>query len=105
MKYYKMLARAPEHVQSMDKAASGARVRIMQTRLHQLTLRTCIVRKSSREKGVELKVFQDPNFDFVSGEWTGFDVDVGGIFPVPAIASVHHKNSETGILRDISDVM
>jgi len=73
--YNIMLADAPEHVRSMDKARSGARVCIMHT---------CVVWKSSRENGVKLEVFRDPGFDFVSGQWTAFDVDVGGIFPVSA---------------------
>jgi len=66
-----MLARAPEHVQSMDKVRSEARVCIMQTCLHQMTLRTCVVRRSLRENGVKLEVFRDPSFDYVSGE-SGF---------------------------------
>ena len=82
--YDHMLAGALEHVQSMDKAPSGALVRIMQFRLGQLTLRTGVVRKSLRKNGVKLEVFRDPGFDYVSGEWTAFDVDVGGIFPVSA---------------------
>ena len=77
-----MLARAPEHARSLDKARSGARVCIMQTRLRQLTLRTGVVWKSSRENGIKLEVFEDPGLDCVSGQWTGLDVDVGGIFPV-----------------------
>ena len=72
-----MLAEAPDHVRSMDRARSGARVCIMHTRLDQLALRTCVVWKSSRENGVKLEVLQDPSFDDVSSEWTGFDVDVG----------------------------
>ena len=88
--YVKMLARVPEHAQSMDKARSGAgrfgRVCIMETRLRQSTLRTsCIAWKNSRKSGVKLKIFRDPGFGDVSGEWRGFDVDVGGIFlGVPA---------------------
>ena len=82
--YDKILARAPEHVRSLDKARSGGRVCIMQTRLRQSTLCTCVVWKSSRENVVKLKVFPDLGFDYVSGEWTTFDVDVGGIFSVPA---------------------
>jgi len=84
--YNRMLARAPEHVRSMDKARSRALVSIMRTRLHQLTLRTCVVWKSSRENGVKLEVFRNSGFDYISGEWAGFDVDVGGIFP----ASMHY---------------
>ena len=85
--FNEMLARAPEHARFMpDKARSGARdlVCIMQTRLCQLTLRTCVVWQSSRENGVKLEVFRDHGFGNVSGEWTGFDVDVGETFPVPA---------------------
>ena len=97
--YNNMFARAPEHARSMDKARSEARACIMQTSLRQLTLRTCVVWKSSRENRVKLEVFQDPSFDYVSGEWTGFDVDVGGIFPVFAhyfrtsIDTTHRKQS------------
>ena len=81
-----MLVRAPELVHSMDNMPSEARVCILQTRLLQLTLRTCVVWKSPRENGVKLEVFQDPGFGYVSGEWMGFDVDVGGIFSL----SAHH---------------
>ena len=70
--YNNMLARAPEYVQSMDKAPSGSLVRIMRSRLGQLTLRIGLVRKSSRENGVKLEVFRDPSFDYVSGEWMRF---------------------------------
>ena len=76
-KYNDMLAEAPEHMRSMDKARSGAQICIMHTRLRQSTLRTCVVWKSSRENSVKLEVFRDPSFDDVSGKWTGFDVDVG----------------------------
>jgi len=82
--YNDMLAYAPEHVRSMDKARSGARVCIMHTYLHQMTLRTCVVWRSSRMNEVKLEVFRDPSFDYISGEWTGFNVGVGGIFPVSA---------------------
>ena len=76
--YYKMLARALEHARSMDKAYSRSWVCIMQTHLHQLTLRTGVVCKNSRENGVKLEVFRDPCCDYVSDEWTGFlDVNVG----------------------------
>ena len=86
--YDKMLGRAPEHARSLDKARSGARVCIMQTRLHQLTLRTCVVRKSSREITVKLEAFHDTGFDYVSGEWTGFDIGVGRIFPGSATSEL-----------------
>ena len=82
--YNNMLARAPEHVHSMDKARSGALVCTMQSRLGQLTLRTGVVWKSSRENGVKLEVFRDPSFDCVSGEWTcfrSFDVSVCTLLP------------------------
>jgi len=36
--------------------------------------------KSSRLCGVKLEVFQDPGFGDVSGEWTGFDIDVSKFF-------------------------
>jgi len=85
-----MLATAPEHAQSMNNARSGARVYIMQTHLRRLTLRTCVVWKSSRESGVKLGVFQDPGFDYISGKWTGFDVDVGGFFHVYALLPYQH---------------
>jgi len=90
IEYPKMLARAPEHARSMDKVRSGAgrcgRICIMQTPLRQLTLRTsrCVVWKSSRKSGVRFEVFRDPALGNVSGEWTGFDVDVGGMFPISA---------------------
>jgi len=71
-----MLASAPDHVRSMDKARSGARVCIMHTCLDQLALRTCVMWKSSRENRVKLEILRDPSFDGISGEWTGFDVDV-----------------------------
>ena len=80
MEYYKMLARALEHASSMYEVYSHHRVCIMQTRLHQLTLRT-VVYKSSTQNGVKLEVFRDPSFDYVSGEWIGFHVSVGRIFP------------------------
>ena len=82
--YNNMLARAPEHARSMDKARSEGRVCVMQIRLPQSTLRTCVVRKSSRENGVKFEVFRGPSFHYISEGWTGFDVCVGGIFPVPA---------------------
>jgi len=77
--YNKMLARAPEHARSMDRARSEALLWFtMRTRLNQLTLRTCVMRKSSGENGVKLEMLRDPSFDYnyVSGEWTGFDADV-----------------------------
>ena len=80
MEYYKMLARALEHASSMYEVYSHHRVCIMQTCLHQLTLRT-VVYKSSTQNGVKLEVFRDPSFDYVSGEWIGFHVSVGRIFP------------------------
>jgi len=87
--YNNMLDRALDHVRSMDRAHSGARVCIMHTRLDQLTLRTCVMWKNSRENGVKLEVLQDPSFDDVSGEWTGFNVDVG--------VSAHYFHNSIGI--------
>ena len=84
--YDKMLARAPEHARSMDKARSAGRVCIMQTHLRQMSLYTCVVWKSSRENEVKLDVFRDPGFGYASAEWIGFGIDVGGIFP----QSYHH---------------
>ena len=81
-----MLERALEHVQSMNKAHSGAascRVCIMETRFPQSTwtLQTsCVMWKRSGMCGVKLEVFQDPGFSIVSGGWTGFDVDVSRFF-------------------------
>ena len=93
--YDKMLARAPEHARSMDKARSAAWVCIMQTRLHQSTLCTCVMQRSSTEHGVKLEVFQDPSFDYVSGEWMHFpDVNVGvsaHYFHISIVISVHRK--------------
>ena len=93
--YSKMLARAPEHARSMDKAYSKSWVCIMQTRLRRLTVRTGVVRKSSRENGVKLEVFRDSSFDYVSGKWTGFlDVNVGvsaHYFHISIDTSVHRK--------------
>ena len=80
--YDLMLERAPEHAQSMKKARSGAtrcQVYILQTRLFQsawILQTSCVTWKSSGICGVKLEVFQNPGFDIVSGEWTGFDVDV-----------------------------
>jgi len=77
-----MLDCAPEHAQSMKKARSGAphcQVYILQTRLSQSTwiLQTsCVMWKSSGMCGVKLVLFRDPGFGNVSGEWTGFDIDV-----------------------------
>ena len=82
--YNDMLADAPDHVRSMDSACSGALVWFMQTRLDELMLRTCVMWKSPRENGVKLEVFRDTGFDYISDEWTVFDVDVCGIFLVPA---------------------
>ncbi|KIM59646.1 hypothetical protein SCLCIDRAFT_1217597 [Scleroderma citrinum Foug A] len=87
--YSKMLASAPEYARSMEKARSGAggygRACIMQSRLCQRTLRTsCVVWKRPRKIGVKFDFFRDPALDNVSGEWMGFDVDVGGLFRMPA---------------------
>ena len=80
----KMLARAPKHAESLEEVRSEARVCIMQTCLRQVTLHTCVVWKSSRDNRVKLEVFRDPDFGCVSGEWTGFAIDVGRLFPVLA---------------------
>ena len=90
--YFPMLARAPKHAQSMNKACSGAagyRVCIMETRIPQSTWIlqiSCVMWNSSRMCGVRLEVFRDPGFGNVSGEWRGFDVDVSRFFFVHA----HH---------------
>jgi len=84
--YDLMLKRAPEYAQSLNKARSGAascRVCIMEIPLPQSTwiLQTsCVIWNSSRMCGVKLELFQDPRFGNVSGEWTGFDVDVSRFF-------------------------
>ena len=84
--YDLILKRAPEHAQFMKKARSGAttcRVCIMETPLPQATwiLQTsCVMWKSSRICGVKFDLFRDPGFGIVSGEWTGFDVDVSRFF-------------------------
>ena len=80
----KMLARAPKHAESLEEVRSEARVCIMQTCLRQVTLHTCVMWTSSRDNRVKLEVFRDPDFGCVSGEWTGFAIDVGGLFPVLA---------------------
>ena len=71
----------------MNKARSGAecygQVCIMQTRLPRTTRIlqiSSVMWKSSRMCGVKLEVFHDPGFGDVSGEWTAFDVNVGGLF-------------------------
>ncbi|KIM65460.1 hypothetical protein SCLCIDRAFT_1212178 [Scleroderma citrinum Foug A] len=80
--YEKMLFRTPEHVQSMDRARSGAerygRVCVLQTRLPQSTWTvhtSCVVWKSSKMCEVKFEVFSYPGFGNVSGEWSGLDVD------------------------------
>ena len=84
--YDSMLERAPDYARSMKKACSRAahcQVYILQTRLPLSTwiLQTSYVMwKSSRICGVKLEVFQDLGFGNVSGEWTGFDVDVSRFF-------------------------
>ena len=80
----KMLARAPEHVESLE-ACFKAWVWIMHTRLRQSTLHTCVMWKSQTESRVKLEGFQDPSFHYISESWMGFDVCVGGIFPVPVL--------------------
>ena len=88
----KMLARAPEHVESLD-ACFKAWVCIMETRLHQSTLRTCVMWKSQTESRVKLEVFRDPSFHYISESWTGLDVCVSGIFLVP----IHYFHISTDI--------
>jgi len=94
--YHAMLDRAPEHAQSMKKAHAGAahcQVYIMETRLPRSTwiLQTSYVMwKSSSTCGVKLEVFRDPGFGNVSGEWTGFDVDVNRFFFVHTHYYVSH---------------
>jgi len=88
--YDSMLSRAPEHAQFMKKARSGAagcQVYILQTCLPRSTwiLQTSyIMWKSSSTCGVKLEIFQNPGFGNVSGEWTGFDVDVSRFLVVHA---------------------
>ena len=85
----KMPARAPKHVESLEAVcsmlfpSSEAQACIMKTHLCQLTLHTCVMRKSSRDNQVKMEVFWDPDFGCVSGEWTGFHFEVSGFFPVP----------------------
>jgi len=89
--YVPMLAKAPEHAQSMKKACSGVahcQVYILETHLPRSTwiLQTsCVMWKSSRTCGVKLEVFQDPDFGNVSGKWIGFDVDVSRFLFVHAL--------------------
>ena len=84
--YDLMLEGAPEYARSMKTACPGAmhcQVYILQTRLPQSTwiLRTsCMTWKSSRICRVKLHAFRDPDFSIVSGQWTGFDVDVSILF-------------------------
>ncbi|KIM58695.1 hypothetical protein SCLCIDRAFT_1218382 [Scleroderma citrinum Foug A] len=70
-RYYDMLVGASEHVQRTNKARSVAE------RYGQISSGMW---KSSRMSGVKLEVFHDPGFGDASGEWTAFDVDVGGFF-------------------------
>ena len=90
--YEPMLDRAPEHAQSMKNARFGAarsQLYILQTRLPRSTwiLQTsCVMWKGSGICGVKLEVVRDPGFGNVSGEWTGFNVDVSRFFFVHA----HH---------------
>ena len=81
VEYNKMLASAPGHALSLYKARSTGRACCMQTRLDQLTLRTCLMQKSPRENGIKLETFRE-------GEWMGPDVDVSGTFPCLCITSV-----------------
>ena len=97
--YCPMLARAPEHAQSMNKVQSGTarcQVCIMETPLPQSTwiLQTsCVMWKSSRICGVKLEVFRDPDFGNVSGKlWTGFDIDVSRFFFCACTLLFHCKH-------------
>ena len=92
--YGPMLDRVPEHAQSMKKTRSGAarhQLYILQTHLPGSTwiLKTsCVMWKSSRMYyGVKLEVFQDHGVGNVSGEWTGFNVDVSRFF---FVHTYHH---------------
>ena len=88
--YNPMLDRVPEHAQSMKKTHLGAacsQVYILQLHLPPSTWIlqiSCVMWKGSGICGVKLEVVRDPSFGNVSGEWTGFDVDVSRLFFVSA---------------------
>lgn len=83
-----MLTNAPEHAKSMKRTRSRTgQVYILQPHLPQSTwiLQTsCVMWNSSRICGVKLEVFRDPCFSNVSGQRTGFDVEVSNFFFVHA---------------------
>jgi len=87
--YVDMLVATPEHAQPMNKARSGSegygQICVMQTCLPRTTRVlqiSSVMWNSSRMCGVKLGVFDDPGFCDVLGEWTAFDVDVGGFLHV-----------------------
>jgi len=88
-KYSQMLVATPEHAQPMSKARSGSegygQICVMQTHLPRTTKIlqiSSVMWNSSRMCGVKLNVFDDPGSCDVSGEWTAFNVDVGGFLHV-----------------------
>ena len=95
-----MLETAPEHAQSMKNARFGAarsQLYILQTRLPRSTwiLQTsCVMWKGSGICGVKLEVVRDPGFGNVSGEWTGFVVDVSKSFFVHTHFDIDIANRE-----------
>ena len=74
-KYIEMEARMPEHAQHMNKVRAGGELYgevcslPRTTRILQVL---SVVWRSSRMNGVKLRVFHNPGFDDVSGEWTVF---------------------------------
>jgi len=88
-KYFQMVVDTPEYAQPMNKARSGSegygQIYVMQTRLPRTTRVlqiSSVMWNSSRMCGVKLGVFHDPGSCDVSGEWTAFNVDVGGFLHV-----------------------
>jgi len=84
-----MLVDTPEYAQPMNKARSGSegydrQIYVMQTRFPRTRVLqiSSVMWRSSRMCGVKLEVFDDPGFCDVSGEWTAFNVDVGGFLHV-----------------------
>jgi len=87
--YFEMLVNTPEYAQPMNKARSGSegygQICVMQTRLPETTKIlqiSSVIWNSSRMCGVKLDVFHDPGVCDISGEWTAFNVDVGGFLHV-----------------------
>ena len=78
--YDLMEVTAPEHAQSMKEIQFGAASLHYGNPSPWILRTSCIMWKSSRLCGVKLEVFQDPGFGDVSGEWTGFDIDVSKFF-------------------------